>query len=243
MTPTATKPPKSLHEKLADLVDTQEKAHQVVRDLKREASGWNAETEGMRAELSATFRTFPEQFDSAGQPREGTAAAELQRKVRERMATENPHEAKLPPAVGKFHEAEHETLRFRIEHSAQLLDPITEEGAEAIEKIRVALGDLVEATAAYGEAERKTLEFLETVPGLHGTDIAVTPEIHRLRDLAAAGLRHAEDFIPPCSRTLQPSVAGVQPAAYYVLNPDGTGYVRTTQASYNDHRRKEAAAA
>lgn len=151
MTPTATKPPKpkpaqappSVSAELRKLEEARDEAHAESRSARADVDAWDGETQAMRVFYSEYAQDNPEELDANGNlPKPGTRAAKLEAEIKERMRSENPHQAAAEEARAKFHAADKAAHEFKITRCADRLaelEPDFNTAEEAILKAAVAL--------------------------------------------------------------------------------------------------------
>lgn len=163
--PTATKTTKASDE-LRQLEAKRDQLHAAVRDVRRQRDEYNAETERLRTEVTQDRHVHPEQYEGVQfKPVPGTAAADLQATVRERMAG-NPHADDYEKARAAFVEADAAVQHFRRARFSDLLAELHPQADTAIATLRRAWETLVEGSEQYAAALGEVRAQTTVTPGL-----------------------------------------------------------------------------
>jgi hypothetical protein len=173
---TATKP-KPASAELASLQKARDRLHAKVREAKAAMGAWDAETEGMRAQMTALVNAHPEQVEGTDKRvLPGTEAAKLRDQITARMRGENPHRAAYDEALAPYMEADEalqEFKRTRLDDRLAELDPdqrkATELIREGFELVRRGCEQYRASREDAGAIVAETPS-LQNVPGLYGWD-------------------------------------------------------------------------
>jgi hypothetical protein len=175
---TATKAtkPKPASAELASLQKTRDRLHAKVRAAKTAMGAWDAETEGMRAQMTALVNAHPEQVEGVEKRvKPDTEAAKLRDQIIARMRGENPHRTAYEEALAPYLQADEalqEFKRTRLDDRLAELDPDAE---RSIERIREAFALLRDACDEYRQAVVRIRDVVVDTPGLNGMDQGEDP--------------------------------------------------------------------
>lgn len=183
---TTTKTPSA---ELARLQDARDKAYAAVQEVKRERAGYETETANIKAAYTAFVNERPEDWaNEVRLPKPGTPSAKERDKLRERLASENPHEKKFNAAVAKFHAADDVLHEFLTGHLPDLLAE-QEPAVRALEDKRTeAFEALAEVGAEYAELEAQARDWIIRTPRLNGQALKADPRPRQWAELARDNL-------------------------------------------------------
>jgi hypothetical protein len=125
----------------------------------------DAETQAMRVALSERTISNPDEFDRANQiPKAGTPAAKLDAEVKQRLTSENPHQAEYEQARGKFLRADEIVQSFKARHCRDRIEELEPEFNVAGQGIRDAAADLLRACEQYAANVEATRGIVSDTP-------------------------------------------------------------------------------
>ena len=173
MTTTAQKSPTNqLHELERKRADD----YADLQRVKRERQEWDDETHALRAEYSAFVDSRPEDWrDGARNPKPDSPSAKLAAKLKQRLATTNPHDAAFVKARAAYHRSDDALNTFLRRY---FLDLIEEDGPilDAIEgRFHNAFEELLATTDEYNAAVERVRSLIAAVPEIDGQALTIDP--------------------------------------------------------------------
>lgn len=188
----------------ADTLRKLRRAHDETRvtvaGLKQERNAYETESKALRLQLSARGKEFPEEFDKAGKPIEGTEAATLKEEITVRFPNgiydiRWPDQDKLDQAVKEAHAAEHASRNFQVLNFDALTAELAEPARQALDRIEEAFQTIAAEANNYRESQEAVRELIIDTPTLDGRDLAFDARVQEWGDTARS--MTAEDALAP----------------------------------------------
>jgi hypothetical protein len=141
--------------------------HARLREARQKAANYDAETEGLRAQLTERTREHPQEFTPDQKlPIEGTKGAKLAAKIKERRSQPNPHQAEVDEAFGPYQQADIAVISFKKERVHERLAEVDPDIDASIERINEGLELLKRCCAEYQVAVNQVAAICSDTPGL-----------------------------------------------------------------------------
>jgi hypothetical protein len=161
---------------LQKLEQKREKAYGSLQDVKRKRDSWDSQLPRMRAEATERRHSHPEEHAGAQKiPRDGTEAARLAQRIKERQAAENPHRDAFDKALAKFHDADRACVKFRRERILDLFGESDPDFAQAEQDMSHGWALVEHGAERYQGLVDRALALAHDTEGLNGQSVAWDP--------------------------------------------------------------------